>query len=649
MRIFYYCYLFLIPVLVFSQNKNQNQPKPKPSLRQEENDTIKSKKKIATIDLYRIVSLEKDTTYIDTSLTIQREYSHNYLRKDTFGLLAFPNEGQTYTTLQYSLTDFSPLPTMGFSGKQFSFMQANDIRYASVATPLTELFFKSTMGRGQLVDTYFSLNINPRLNFSIAYKGLNSKGTYLKQFVNSSHFRFTTSYHTKSKRYFINAHITSQDIFNEENGGLTDITDFEGDNPDFLNRESIEVYLTDAESLLTGKRLFTDHLYRINPSLGANNLYINHQFNYENKNFEYNQATVASTVGSETVNRFGDAFVTSLLKDNTSYNKMYNKFGATYENTTLGKFQFYVDDFRSNFYYHKIIVQENGVVIPPSLTRQITSAGGQYDYRKNKWTGKFLYSRSITSQSLSNLDAKMQLDLNADTQFSFQYQNINKLPTDIYNLYQSNYVSYNWTNNFKNEKINQLSANANTRWGNASLALMTLNDHLYFKNVSTTATQQIIAPQQYDGTINYLSLKINKEFKFGKFGFDNTLLYQKVDQSANILNVPELVSRNTLYFTNYFFKKALFLQTGIVLNYFSSYYANDYNAVTAEFFVQNQTKIGNYPNIDFFVNAKIQRCRIFIKAEHFNASLTGNNYLSAPTTPYRDFHIRFGLVWDFFN
>lgn len=645
MRIFLYIYLLFVPIVVFCQTK----PKPRQSLRKEENDTVNKKKKIATIDLYRIISIEKDTTYIDTTLSIQREYSHNFLRKDNFGLLSFPNEGQAYTTLQYSLTDFSPYPTMGFTGKHFSFMKANDIRYASVATPMTEMFYKSTMGRGQLVDTYFAINMTPRLNFSLAYKGLNSKGIYLREFVNSSHFRFTTSYQNKSGRYQLNGHITSQDIFNQENGGLTNTADFEGDNPDFLNRESIEVYLNDAESVLAATRFFTDQTYRINPTLGSNNLYINHQFNYEDKFFEYNQETLASAVGITTVNRFGDSFVTSLIKDRTTYNKMYNKFAATYENTTLGKFQFFVDDFKSNFYYHKIIVQENGFVIPSLLNRQINSAGGLYQYQKNKWTGKFLYSRSITNQSLSNLDAKMQLDLNDQTQFSFQFQNINKLPTDIYNLYQSNYVSYNWFNNFKNEKINQLSAHANTRWGTASLMLMTLNDYLYFKNVATNDAQQIIAPQQYDGTINYVSLKINKEFKFWKIAFDNTILYQKVDQSANVLNVPELVSRNTLYLTNYFFKKALLIQTGFILNYFSSYYANDYNALTSEFFVQNKKKIGNYPNLDFFVNAKIERARVFIKVEHFNASLTGNNYFSAPSIPYRDLHIRFGLVWDFFN
>jgi len=68
-----------------------------------------------------------------------------------------------------------------------------------------------------------------------------------------------------------------------------------------------------------------------------------------------------------------------------------------------------------------------------------------------------------------------------------------------------------------------------------------------------------------------------------------------------------------------------------------------------EFFTQDKVKIGNFPNLDFFINAKIQRTRIYLKAEHFNSLFSENNYFSAPDYPYRDFLIRFGLVWNFFN
>jgi len=60
----------------------------------------------AAFDQYRIISLQKDTTYVDTSLTIKKEYEYNYLRKDIFGLLPFANEGQTYTVLDFGFIFF---------------------------------------------------------------------------------------------------------------------------------------------------------------------------------------------------------------------------------------------------------------------------------------------------------------------------------------------------------------------------------------------------------------------------------------------------------------------------------------------------------------------------------------------------------------
>jgi hypothetical protein len=648
MRISFFLYFLAMPTILFSQI-NSTQTASKKSIVDRINGAVKGDTvKTATMDQYRFITIERDTTYLDTSLTIQREYSFNYLQKDIFGLVPFANEGQTYNTLQYSLTEFSPYPEFGFKAKHFNFLEANQIRYSSVATPVTELYFKSVMQKGQTLDAFFTLNTSPKLNFSIAYKGLRSEGRYINQLSSTGNFRFTTSYNTLNKRYIANAHFTFQDILNEENGGITTINDFESEDPNYDNRQRLQVYFTDARSFLKGKRVFLDHFLRINPKIGENNLYLSHQFKYENKFFEYNQATVPSTVVSETVYRFGDSYVTSGINDQTRYNKMYNKLGLMYENTTLGKFHFFVDDFRSNYYYKQILIRDDQT-IPAVLSRNINSAGGQYEYKNKNWNGNFLYSRSLTNQSLSNLEAKLNYDFSEDYQFSFGYQNLNKLPNDNYNLYQSSYVQYNWSNNFKNEKINSISADAVTPWLEGSVKFMTLDDHLYFENSSSNETQQIVTPNQYGNTINYVSIKVSKEIKFGNFALDNTLLYQKTSQQKAILNVPELVIRNTIYYTNYLFKKALFLQTGMTLNYFTNYLANDYNPVIGEFFIQDKKAIGNYPNLDFFVNARIQRTRIFLKAEHFNSAFTGNNFYSAPSYPYRDFTVRFGVIWNFFN
>ena len=650
MKNFFLFFFIVFPLSFLAQVKNESIVQKPKSIRIV--DSLKNKK-IASIDLYKVITIDNDTTYIDTSLTIQKEYSHNYLRKDIFGLLPFANDGQTYNTLQYSLNDFNPYPEFGFKAKHFNFLEANQIRYYSVATPVTELYFKTTIKKGQSVDAFITLNTSENLNFSIAYKGLRSEGEYLNQLSSTGNFRFTTNYNSRNKRYFAKLHTTFQDILNEENGGITTINDFESEDPNFNNRQRFEVYFTDAKSFLKGKRLFLDHNFRLNSNKGSSNLYLTHQFNYENKFFEYNQATVPSTLGGTIIFRFGESFKSSNINDQTRYNTMYNRVILAYENSVIGTFQFFADDFRSNYYYNQILIFDDQSTVPSAFSQDINSVGAQYQYHKKDLNGKFVYSRSVTGESLSNLDAKLGYDFNEEIQFSFRYQNVNKLPNSNYNLHQSSYVQYNWSNEFKNEKINSIMANAVTPWVDAQVQYSTLKDHLFFNDVSSDAQiqarTQIVAPSQYDGNINYLSIKISREFIFGNFALDNTILYQKVSQQNSILNLPEIVSRNSFYYSNYLFKNALFLQTGIVLNYFSNYYANEYNPVIGEFFVQNDKQIGNHPNFDFFINAKIQRTRIYFKAEHFNSSFTGNNFYASPNNPSRDFTIRFGLIWNFFN
>jgi hypothetical protein len=66
--------------------------------------------------------------------------------------------------------------------------------------------------------------------------------------------------------------------------------------------------------------------------------------------------------------------------------------------------------------------------------------------------------------------------------------------------------------------------------------------------------------------------------------------------------------------------------------------------------VHEKKQIGNFATLDFFVNARVRQTRIFLKAEHVNAAWSSTNrFYSAPDYPYRDFIIRFGLVWNFFK
>lgn len=601
---------------------------------------VKEKEIKPAINLYKIYSLQQDSTYVDTTLSIKSEYRYNLLRKDIFGLLPFSNEGQTYNTLDFGYTTKSIMPSLGFTAKHFNYLQANDIKYYSVPTPLTDLYYKTVMEQGQSLDAFLTINTKRNLNFSIAYKGLRSLGKYVNYLSSSGNFRFTASYFTKDKRYFLNAHFTGQDISNQENGGIVDVSQFESGDPNYTKRDGIDVYFSDATSMLKGNRFFIDHSFKLSKD-NPNSLVFRHQFNQEFKFFEFTQPTVST--------RYGASF-SNHINNKTRYNHLYNKFGVAYKTKSYGDLTFFVEDNNYNYFYDSVVYDASGnVTVPNALSDRINTIGGNYAYFTNKIIAKLQVSQAISNHAISMIDANATYKVNDKLQFTLNYQKQTSLPNLNYTLYQSDYTQYNWYRDFKSEKTNQLTFTATSKWINFSAQYKVLKDYLYFDNTTNDIASLLVTPVQYDKTINYLSVKASKEIKFWKLALDNTVLYQNVDQSSPIVNVPQLTTRNTLYFTDYVFKKAMLLQMGVTANYFTKYYANDYNPLLGEFYVQNETKIGAFPLLDFFVNARVRQTRLFLKAEHFNSSMSGYNYYSAPNYPYRDFMIRFGLEWNFFK
>ena len=154
---------------------------------------------------------------------------------------------------------------------------------------------------------------------------------------------------------------------------------------------------------------------------------------------------------------------------------------------------------------------------------------------------------------------------------------------------------------------------------------------------------------QLKSEITYLKLKYHKNFNLGKFSFDSTAMFQNVNQDEMVLNVPKFVFRNSFYITEKIFNNVLDIQSGFNFKIFSSFYANEYNPLISSFHVQNSKKIGNFPIVDFFINAKIRQTRLFFVFEHINSSLSGNKFFQTPSMPYRDSNFRFGLTWNLFN
>ncbi len=639
----FFLIFFLFSVNYAFSQRNLN------SINNTSNDSISSKRtkvilsgKTKYTD-YKIISHKGDTTYIDTTLSIKKDYKFNYLRTDNFELLGFHNQGQTFTNLGYDFSNVKLFPDIGFTAKQFSYLDIDEIKYYEVPTPTTEITYRTGLQQGQVVDAIFTVNFSKRLNVSMSYKGLRSLGAYRRSLSSNGNFRGTFHYVTKEGQYQIRGHMASQDFFNEESGGLpdTEVDKFESDDPDYTTRSYLDVNLDDAENQFDASRVYLDHSYKLISSKDTvnkkdfSNLKIGHILTNESKSYEFIQTT-------ETTDFFGDindADANDKKAKSTLFNNEFNlEFNSKY---VLGKFKAktnltqytygYDTILNSNSSIDKIKLKGNAISFGADWNAKIKNfklnADASVTPGNSRLSGNFLKGEAVYEKD-SVLTVKGSLLLSSKS------PNFNTL------LHQSEYDDYNWQNDFSNVNTRDLGFVLSSKWINGTLNFTNIDNYTYFGEDNK--------PLQFDGQIAYLKVKANKEFKYKKFALDNTVMYQNVSSGSSVFRVPEIVTRNTFYYQDYWFKgKPMLVNIGATLKYFTKYKMNAYNPLLAEFTLQNTQEIG-FPTVDVFFNAQVRRTRLYFKIDNVTSSITAKNYFSAPNYPYRDFTIRFGLVWNWF-
>jgi len=642
--------LLVLPIITLAQDLRLNNDGSTSSNQLGDNKTVVDNREKPPITDYKIISVKNDTTFVDTTLTIYKDYKFNYLRKDNFELLPYSNVGQSYTKLAYQLDDDNLVPGIGAAAKQYPYLEVDDIFYYNVPTPLTELFFKTTFEQGQNLDAFFTSNISPQVNFFIAYKGLRSLGKYQNNLTSQGSFRFGGSYHSKNKRYQLKTHFVSQDLSTEENGGLTTLANlqYQSGADDFSERNLLEVNFQDAESILLAKRFFLKHDYAIiapKDSLSTNSIKLEHTLNFTDKEYHYSQS--AAFAG------FGEAFETSGLRDEAEYQNVSNTLRGIYENKTLGKLSVRAKHYNLNYGYQTKLVLNNSI-IPNRIQEDVISAGAEY---QNRIQGFDVYGNieaNVNGEYTgSNLYGEAGYSIDKENRLSASIQTTSRTPDFNYLLFQSDYVNYNWSNDFENIEEQKIKiALKSEKLLNAEVLFAQINNHTYFGFTDNpdqeSSADTLVKPFQYSQKIDYLKLKVNKVFAYNRFKLDNTLMYQHVSSGEEVFRVPDFVTRNSLYYEDYLFNKALFLQTGFTFNYFTKFNPNAYDPILGDYVVQNSFQLDNQYSVDYFFNAKVKQTRIFFKLENMTRIFTGNSDYAAPSYPYRDFVVRFGLVWNFF-
>ncbi len=600
-----------------------------------EHKRTKKSEVVYPISDYKKFTLSKDTLVVDTLLNIRNLYRANDILKDDFELIPFQNLGQGYNYLSSSFLNqpFSLNPGFVAAAKYFYLWNENDIPFYYVPTAYSNLFYLNGLSQGQMLQAFISSNITPQLNILVGYKGLTSLGLYKNSLTSLGRFFLSSNYKSKNNRYLFKIYYVSHDLTNQENGGLKDITQFESGNPDFQNRSRMEVKFDDAELKKFDKGFYIDQAYQI---FKSKNIFIRNSLKIQNQKYIYHQKSSSDYIG--------DAFTNGELLDSTRLKH--------FEENLFLKFTHKKMDIESgigyiynNYQWDSTKVINNQLIPDHLLLKDLKwISSGEWNSSKlriqliseiipTKNLKGYLFKGTITYKKDSLKGAKLSL-----------YSTSHK-PDFKFLLFQSGYKKFNWYHpDFKNIQLQELNFLIyHKKYGDISFKQQAINNFTYFNQDSL--------PHQYAGLIAISSFKFKNDLSYKKIGLSSDLLYQKLVKGEQILSLPSLVVRESVYYKNRFFKNHLQIQTGVTFKYFSSFYSFGYHPVLGDYFLQREKKIGDFSLIDFFFNFKVKRFRFYFKAEHLNAlwEKTSPHYYAAPEYPIRDFNLRFGINWIFFN
>ena len=521
-----------------------------------------------TIHDYRIINSVRDTTIIDTTLSLQKEYRFNVLKKDQFELMSFSNIGQQYNQLGRGYDFIRTVPALGAAAKNINFLEHEDIKYYSVPTPTSTMFWKTVFDQGQFLDALLTFNPSERLNFSLSYNGYRSRGHYKYEQTTGGKFRATFNYRTKDDKYVARGYQAVQRIEAEENGGLSNKEEqFESGLDDFQDRSRIDVYHTDANTNLSGRLYNLEHKYFIlgksKDSVKTTNsgLAVTNRIAYETKFFQYNQQAVAQFDG---LNLYGAAFP-SLSRSGAVTDKAHLKnfqanVGLRYEHPVLGDTEVSYVHNDINYFFQNTLITDAGV-IPSRLSTQESMVQATYQNQITDSLNIRLNAGVSMGGELieSVFDGRLHYQPNKwfDVEASYnggKYQpSFNKL------IYQSDYQNFNWNNigQFQIQENHSFGARLGIKYlGNLKANFITLNKHVYFGTVVPEAEEGVLVdpnsafvrPIQEDVFIRYYKLAWQNELKWRKWALEYQVQYQEVEQFRQVLNVPEWLGRASFCF-----------------------------------------------------------------------------------------------------
>ena len=592
-----------------------------------------------TINDYLIQTQFSDKKIFDTVFTVDKSYQFSqFNNRDNFGKIQFANIGSGFQDLVFSVNkeqNLSLLPT----NKSHFILGIDDVKYYDVKTPTTSFVYHNAMKQGAALNSTYTQNIGKNFNFAVEYMGLRSQGIYRRSLAASNNFVLSSHFSSKNGRYQFFTHYIHQNVNNEENGGLEDVSLFLGDDSRFNNRQNLSVNLTASDSRFSLRRYYFSQEFQFVNS---------EKYPFKLRHTLYHQANKYRFIESSTESYYTSSYVDDF--DTYAY-----KFSKNLSNTVSLVFDKKTFKLDAGFRHQLINLGTDrelptavGVTIPTDNKENRLGAVGNLEIRlwdkvdlKSflEYSNGKSFGNYIRSENLLKLEPIKGYVLNAHVNFQ------SAIPSFNYLINPSFYQDFNYNfSNTQNQSVTEIGGKINLKWFDSSVFAN------YFRIDNLAYFDADFLPKQSAETMNISQIGGEATVKYRKFNLNTKLLFQSALSQKELFPMPSFVGRVNLFYQTKAFKNAAEIQSGIKVYYFSKFNSRDYFPVLNEFVLSySGTSIGGQPIADAYFNMKVKRMMFFVEAQHFNTTFMKNKSFTAPNYPIYDFRLNLGIVWYIFH
>lgn len=622
------------------------------------------------------------------------------IRQGEYEYLHLGNLGSAHRQIVYQ-PRFHKGFDAGFHNYDLYLHTADSIKSYQLEKDYADFYFSSVNQQRTSTKIKFAKPIGPQMFFSIDYKNIRNEGIYTNQAARTNAFAASTNYQSKNQKYRAYLSYIANTVQQQENGG-GDLT-----NDDF-NKDIISLgrptNTQTGDSRYYGRDLNFSHYYLLQKTPKAKTVAPTQQdslvkavTNIEEPKLDSLQKD--STVISK-VNQRGQrgrreppkaAEIAPILPPETG-----RKFTLKHNLSLRRNTYKYVDE--SSLTYYNDFLQDDRGIRNFIETKEVENTFSIRTFRLAKaskltYTGetveigaaeqKDLVETGIThtftkiyqepnDSSINNifLFGKLEFtpserlkiktyghlgigkqagDYYVKGDFAFDFKKVGKVEGSLINqiytpslLNQKFIVTHQniWQNDFK--KIIETSLSGSYHLPILKLEI-TGNYHLIdnFIYYDTAAS-----PQQLSSGLNIFQLKLANKIDVGRFHLENSVYFQK--STSDVIRFPEIYSIHRLSMDLKLFK-VMDTQFGTDVRLNTPYFADNFQPLTAQFFLQDQAKVPFHPTIDVFLNFRIQQFRFFLVAENVYEYFTPNFSYYTYTYPQFDSGIRFGFRWLFLD